>query len=147
MQYPSPFSDEDGEWIKDSSGWAIDLHVTRKAARKLLITLISAFPTERIPQRNIYADLLLDHVMAEQCEPVSLHAAVHQLIATKTFVPAIAEVLAEIKKQEEFWDKLFDAVNDFEAAYKDLEEHCGKLAKREGERQLKKPAGGIKGPS
>jgi hypothetical protein len=88
---PPDWRDEDGD-------------VQRAQVSKMLAIFMGSFPTSNIKQPQIFTMQLLDDVMErEPCYAV-LESTCRELRRTQKFMPAIAEFLAELDKQEEEWD-------------------------------------------
>ncbi len=70
---------------------------------KMIAVLMGSFPTSKIPDPEIFVRVLLDDVMALAPRFVEMESTCRALRKTKTFMPAIAEVIKELEKQQKLW--------------------------------------------
>ena len=69
----------------------------------MIAVLMGSFPTSKIPDLEIFVRARLDDVMALAPRFVEMELTCRALRKTKTFMPAIAEVIKELEKQQKLW--------------------------------------------
>ena len=71
---------------------------------------MGSFPTSKIPEPEIFVRALMDDVMALDPSFVEMESTCRELRKTKKFMPSISEVIEELEKQQELWDRRSDVV-------------------------------------
>ena len=109
---PDTWSDENGS-------------ANKSEVAKMLAILMGSFPTSNLPDAGVFVNMLLEDVMATGSVVAGpafyiLESACRELRITKTFMPAIAEVIAAIKDQEAAWDRRLNALDRIEETYDEL---------------------------
>ena len=87
---------------------------------KMITVLMGSFPTSKIPEPEIFVRALMDDVMALDPSFVEMESTCRELRKTKKFMPSISEVIEELEKQKELWDRRSDVVWFLEEWYDDL---------------------------
>lgn len=87
---------------------------------KMIAVLMGSFPTSKIPEPEIFVRVLLDDVMELTPSFVEMESTCRQLRTTKTFMPAISEVLRELEAQQNLWNRREHTCSIIEEFYDDL---------------------------
>ena len=106
---------------------------------KMITILMGSFPTSKIPDPEIFVQILLDDVMALTPSFVEMESTCRQLRKTKTFMPAISEVIKTLEEQQKLWNRRESTIAILEEFYDNLCEETArfKAAAPEEERQIK----------
>jgi hypothetical protein len=100
--------------------WDDDDEVQQPEIAMMVAKLVGSFPTSNIPDPKVFVRVLIEDVMA--CNPsfVVFDSACKKLRTELKFMPSVAEVVAEIERQDRMWDKRFFALSGIEYRYGDL---------------------------
>ena len=91
----------------------------------MIAVLMGYSPTSKIPDPEIFVRMLLDDVMAMAPRFVEMESACRALRKTKTFMPAISEVLKELETQQKLWNHRESTIEIIQGFYDDL---CDEVA-------------------
>lgn len=94
--------------------------VEKSEVAKMLAVLMGSFPTSSLPDAKVFTAMLLEDVMAVSPFFPALEGACRELRTTKTFMPAIAETVAAVKKHDDMWSDRYEALDHIEGSYDDL---------------------------
>jgi hypothetical protein len=86
-----------------------------------LAMLLGSFPTSNVPDVKVFTRMLLDEVMAEGVDAITLQAACQKIRRTSKFVPTISEILATIDQQRKLWTERVEAARNVHAMMQELE--------------------------
>jgi hypothetical protein len=86
-----------------------------------LAMLLGSFPTSNVPDVKVFTRMLLDEVMAENVDAITLQAACQKIRRTSKFVPTISETLATIEQQRKLWTERVEAARNVHAMTQELE--------------------------
>jgi hypothetical protein len=89
---------------------------------KMIGGLMGSFPTSKIPDPEIFVNFLIEDVMELTPSFVELECTCRALRTNKDnkFMPTISEVLEELEKQKELWDRRSEVADRLEASYDEL---------------------------
>ena len=95
-----------GTNVTQKAGWPeeSDRPVYSEVA-KMITVLMGSFPTAKIPEPEIFVRVLMDDVMALDPSFVEMESTCRELRKTNKFMPSISEVIEELEKQQELWDR------------------------------------------
>jgi hypothetical protein len=80
--------------------------ITKATASIHVSMLVGSFPNANPSDPEVYVKMLIEEVMAFECLTVTyLELAFRSIRRSAKFLPTISEVLEELKKQEDLWDK------------------------------------------
>lgn len=108
-------------WSEDGGGPAYS------QVAKMITLLMGSFPTSKIPEPEIFVRMLLADVMEFYPSFVELESTCRELRKTKTFMPAIAEVIKELEKQQKLWADRENTMTTLDEGY--YEDLCQEVAK------------------
>jgi hypothetical protein len=119
-----------------------DGRVRQSELSKMLALLVGSFPTSNVPEPAVFTRFMLEDVAAVGTFGPSFPAmegACRELRTTKTFMPAIAEVIEAVKKHEAMWDKRYQAFDYIEGVYAELIEAIADAEKKIAAKANAKP--------
>ena len=93
--------------------------LTRRVVSEQVGLLIGSFPNGVPNSPEVYTRMLIEEIFAANPSAVALEATCREIRRTKTFVPAVAEVLKVLKERAEWWkdaDETVDCMEDDHAA-------------------------------
>jgi hypothetical protein len=91
----------DGWWEGDEDDE--DGGVRQSEVAKMVAKLVGSWPTSNIPEPAVFVRALIEDVMALDPTFVAFESACRKLRRELKFMPSIAEVVAEIERQESAW--------------------------------------------
>jgi uncharacterized membrane-anchored protein YhcB (DUF1043 family) len=91
----------DGWWEGDEDDE--DGGVRQSEVAKMVAKLVGSWPTSNIPEPAVFVRALIEDVMALDPTFVAFESACRKLRRELKFMPSIAEVVAEIERQESEW--------------------------------------------
>lgn len=106
---------EPTDWLDDNGD------VRKSEIAKMIAMLLGSFSTSNIPNPAVFAQVLIDDVMARN--PyffVALECTCREIRTRQKFMPAICEVISELDKQKDAWDERDDALHEIEDRYAEL---------------------------
>ena len=92
---------------------------------RLCATIRLLVALSKIPEPEIFVRFLLDDVLELTPSFVEMESTCRQLRTTKTFMPAISEVLKELETQQKLWNRREHTSSIIEEFYDDLYEAVG----------------------
>lgn len=95
---------ETADWYDDEG------QVKRAPVSKVLAALMGSFPTTNVPQPELFTRAMLEDVLATNPTWFALESACRRIRTTKTFMPAIAELLTVLAEEEAKWTKRHEAL-------------------------------------
>ena len=99
-----------------------DFNVRDCEVSKVLALLVASFPTSNVQNPKIFTRLMLEDVAALEPGFEVLDTACRELRTTKTFMPAIAEIVAAIEKHKNIWLDRWNVLDYAEVWYEELTE-------------------------
>jgi hypothetical protein len=119
--------DADSLYDRDQNGhWKIK----RETVNARLAQLVDSFPSKGPKAPEYFSQLLLEEVAGAATSCVTLEAACRQLVRTKPFFPAIAEVLKALKEQSNLWCERWSAHEFVDNTQEELREAFTKAEKK-----------------
>ena len=97
--------DPDSWWEDGDDG-----DVRQSEVAKMVAKLVGSWPTSNIPEPGVFVRALIDDAMALNPSFVVFESACRKLRRDLKFMPSIAEVVAEIERQESAWRDRFSAL-------------------------------------
>ncbi len=102
-------------------------NISRPRVAAEIAQMLGAFPTNNVTDPRIFTGTMIEEVMALEPDWMSLVAACRDLLKTKTFVPAIAEVVEAVETQKAKWASRWEAL-DVDAEWLDaIEADCNRM--------------------
>jgi hypothetical protein len=103
------------------TGWWDDNDEVQQSEIAMMVAkLVGSFPTSNIPDPKVFVRVLIEDVMAYNPSFVVLDDACRKLRTEQKFMPSIAEVVAEIERQDRTWFKRSFALVGIESRYEEL---------------------------
>jgi hypothetical protein len=76
---------------------------TKADVAKWVGLLVGAFPTANTPDPKVYVQLMIAEVLSDAPGRAVLEIALRKVWRSKTFLPAIAEVLSQVRQTQKEW--------------------------------------------
>jgi hypothetical protein len=126
----------------EPASWRYENYNVRKSElSKMLALLVSSFPTSNVQNPEVFTRFMLEDVAGLEPHFEVLDCACRELRTTKTFMPAIAEVISAIKKHDKIWSDRFHALDCVEDSYAELIETIAKCETNvEGDKGFERPS-------
>jgi hypothetical protein len=113
--------DELYEETKEAKPNLLNCHTTRQLSRRVVSEqvglLIGSFPNAAPHSPEVYTRMLIEEIYAANPCASVLEATCREIRRTKTFVPAIAEVMQVLQKNAEEWRERLEVFDDDIAAW------------------------------
>lgn len=81
-----------------------DWQITRRVVSEQVGALLGSFPNAVPHAPKVYTTMLIEEIIAANPSALALESACREIRRSKTFAPAIAEVLALLREHEERWN-------------------------------------------
>jgi hypothetical protein len=91
-----------------------DHQLKRKVVAEQVAMLIGSFPTGTPSAPEVYTKLMIEEIIAANPSAMALESTCRQIRRTKTFLPAISEVLEALREHEKRWSDIMEAVAYFD---------------------------------
>jgi hypothetical protein len=116
--------DDDGDLTSD--------HVSER-----LGLMVGSYANARPAEPEVYADMMIKHVLAREPSACELESACRVLVERdKPFIPEISELIAVLRQQQALWRQRKAAIYDIDHLYRKVIEAIPReQAKREGEQK------------
>jgi hypothetical protein len=122
-------------WVDEEFG------VRASELSKMLAGLLASFPTSNVQNPAVFTRFMLEDVLAIGMSGpwfAAVENACRELRTTKTFMPAIAEIIAAIKKHEAVWNARSEALDCIEGTYDELVAAIAAAEKKIAEAEAKR---------
>ena len=105
-----------------------DGELKRAAVAKRLAGLVGSYPAGTPGDPDAYSMALIEHVMAlDDVSFLALDDACRIVAESKTFLPAIAEVLKVLREQQQLWRRRMSAIDGIKSRAQAIASHIARI--------------------